>query len=360
MPVTPVIPAQLRDARSWRFDAALRLLALANPGQPRLGTSAHVGEDALRLTQAPGLDFPVGELAGFTGAQRVPRLEQQLIGLLGPNGPMPLAFSEHVLERAVQAGDRAPQHFLDIFHHRLAALFHRAWAARSPESAHDRPGEDWFTAQLLALGGSRSGQDAAVGDGERAALAGLLLARSRGAAGLAALLGLVLRVPVEVSCFQPSCVPLSPADRCRIGRRGAGSRLGSAVLGRSLHSRSDAIAIRLGPLDGEAFARLAPGSAGFRRLRWAVRTWLTRPLEVEVRWVLGSASVPRTRLGATRLGRDSWMRLRPDARPADHLRVVVPSHGPHPVDRPLPGRIPTPPAIQPDDDEVVVLDDADN
>ncbi len=360
MPVAPAIPDVLRDARPWRFDAALRLVALANPGLPPLGTSAQVGEDAVRITQAPDLAFPTSELTSLSDGPRAPRLGQALIGLLGPNGPMPLAFSEHMLERAVHAGDLAPQRFLDVFHHRLASLFHRAWAARAPESAHDRPGEDWFTTQLLALGGGSCRTEHLVADGERAALAGLLLARPRGVAGLAAMLRLVLRAPVEVDGFQPSWVPLDPADRCRIGQRAVSSRLGSAVLGRRLHSRIDAIRVRIGPLDAAAFARLAPGSDGFLRLRCALRTWLTRPLEVEVRWVLDAASVPRVRLGASRLGRDSWMRLRPDARSADQLRVVVPSHGPHLVDRPLSQRVPVPPAtVSPveDDDEVVVLDD---
>lgn len=343
--MTPVVPEALRDPRAWRLDAALRLVALANPGLPPVGASARVGEDALRLDQAPGLAFPAGEIAGLEPGGPAPRLAQQVIGLLGANGPMPLAVSEHVHERSEQAGDHAPRRFLDVFHHRLASLFHRAWAARAPESAHDRPAEDWFSAQLLALGGARPDPaPAPVDAGCRAALAGLLLARPRGAAGLAALLRLVLQAPVEVDCFRASRVPLDAEDRCRLGRRGPAVRLGAAVIGRSLRSRSDAIRVRLGPLDAAAFARLAPGGEGFRRLRWALRAWLTRPLAVEVAWLVESAAVPRTRLGAALLGRDTWMRLRPDPGPAGQLRAVVPSHAPHPADRPLPPRLrPAPP-----------------
>ncbi len=332
----PPVPPLPVPARTMTLFAAVRAIERANPQLPPVGASARVAEDAVRFAQPPLLSFPPGEISGFDGR----RLTQQVIGLLGPSGPLPLNVTEYLHERTVQSGDHAPARFLDIFHHRLVSLFYRAWADGEPAVAHDRPDRDWFRGWLLGLGGG-AGTGAAADDGgpdasERAALAGLLQSRARGIEGLQRLIALVCKVPVSVEAFIQSLVALEAEDRCRLGAPGASSALGSAVVGRNRHSRTDAVRVTLGPMGRERFQALSPGTPGYARLRWCLRTWLTQPLQAEVRWVLDGAEVPRTGLGGARLGRDTWMRSRtePD-RPADDLRVVVGTHAPHPSDRAL-------------------------
>jgi type VI secretion system protein ImpH len=61
---------------------------------------------------------------------------------------MPLHFTEYVRERLRYRGDATTARFLDLFHHRLLALFYRAWAQAQPTVQHDRPQEDRFAAWL--------------------------------------------------------------------------------------------------------------------------------------------------------------------------------------------------------------------
>ena len=84
---------------------------------------------------------------------RPPRLEQRFFGLLGPNGPLPLHLTEYARDRLRHHGDRTLVRFLDLFHHRLALLFYRAWAEARPTVQHDRPDEDRFATYVGSLAG---------------------------------------------------------------------------------------------------------------------------------------------------------------------------------------------------------------
>ena len=113
---------------------------------------------------------------------------------------MPLHFTEYVRERLRSRGDATLARFLDIFHHRLLALFYRAWADAQPAVHHDRPGSDRFGAWLGASFGVDDASHAPRALPEKARLfqAGLLGSRSRHAEGLVKLLRQYFHVPVRI------------------------------------------------------------------------------------------------------------------------------------------------------------------
>ena len=49
--------------------------------------------------------------------------EEEIFGLLGPNGPLPLHLTEYVRERLRHHADPTFARFLDLFHHRFALFF---------------------------------------------------------------------------------------------------------------------------------------------------------------------------------------------------------------------------------------------
>ena len=139
------------------FFALLRRVDSLRPDAPRFGRAQRPSQEAMRLGQEPELDFAPAALATFAregGA--APRLGVRFFGLLGPQGPMPLHFTEYVRERLRFRNDPTPARFLDIFHHRLLTLFYRAWAESQPVVQHDRPSEDRFAAWLGATFGHGS------------------------------------------------------------------------------------------------------------------------------------------------------------------------------------------------------------
>ena len=127
----------------WAHDffALMRRLDALRPGAPRPGAPCGRAQEPLRLTQVPELDFaPAALAAPGTPASPVRRgWVCASSACSGPQGPMPLHFTEYVRDRLQHHGDPALARFLDLFHHRLLSLFYRAWAQAQPAVQRDRP-----------------------------------------------------------------------------------------------------------------------------------------------------------------------------------------------------------------------------
>jgi len=138
----------------YRFDfyQTMRRLECLHADQPRWGRALRPVDEPVRLGQDPDLSFAIAPLASFDAARgRTPRLQVRLFGLFGPNGPLPIHLTEYARERLRHADDPTLCRFLDIIHHRLIALFYRAWAQAQPTVNHDRPKDDRFMSYVGAF-----------------------------------------------------------------------------------------------------------------------------------------------------------------------------------------------------------------
>lgn len=304
----------LQDAPS-RFSlfAALRLLERAYADHPRLGESRSVSEDAIRLRQPPHLMFAPAELAQLQSSEQgPPRLEQYPFGMFGPNGPLPLHFTEIAYERERQLDDPAFGDFINMLQHRLIGLFYRAWADTDPAASHDRPDTDRFKRYVgamfgLGFGAHPSGDDIANHASlSRAARFG---AQTRCAEGLQEVLSDYFELPVAVHSFAPAWLDLPLASRTRLGERSQNAQLGvGTTLGAACWQSQHRFEIVMGPLSLEAIERFLPGSAGLRELAALVRLYTTD----EWQWVLRlrpkECAMPAVQMGAgARLGWTSWI-----------------------------------------------------
>lgn len=306
--------------RAHDFFAVLRRVESLRPDLPRFGRALRPAHEALRLGQEPELDFAPAALDSFDpDAAGAPRLGVRFFGLLGPQGPMPLHFTEHVRERLRYRGDATAARFLDIFHHRLLLLFYRAWAQAQPAVHQDRPGDDRFAAWLGAsygLDGQPTGARA-LPESARLFQAGLLGARSRHPEGLAKLLASYFRVPVAIAPHIAHWLVLAQEDRTRLGfsrsraeRRAArAGQLGmTAGCGDKLHDRQYKFRVALGPLTLAQYDMFLPGGGAWR----ALCEWVQHYAGLDLRWdaqlTLARDHVPEPRLGKTsRLGVATWI-----------------------------------------------------
>jgi predicted component of type VI protein secretion system len=104
--------------------------------KPRVSARLHApARKRCAWARSPNWTSPPAALARLDLAGARPRLGVRFFGLTGPQGPMPLHFTEYVRERARNHGDPTLARFLDLFHHRLLSLFYRAWALRKAQSA---------------------------------------------------------------------------------------------------------------------------------------------------------------------------------------------------------------------------------
>jgi type VI secretion system protein ImpH len=316
----------------YRFDYfhALRLIEAHHPHKPRLGTARRPVDEPVRLGQSADLSFAPASIASVDVADRSgrPRMQVRFFGLFGPNGPLPLHLTAFAHERKLHRGDETFSRFADLFHHRLLLLFYRAWAQAQPSVSLDRPQEDRFAGYvgaLVGVGGREWRARDALPDHARLAFSGLLSRQVRNADGLAQFLTRYLARPVRVEQFVGRWMPLQPAERTRIGGRGASSRrrataqLGvSSVLGGTVFDRQHHVRIHIGPLTLEAFESLLPVGRALPAVKALIDHYIGHELGWDLKLELDKAQVPASRPGRQgRLGWTSWLGTPRGGQPAE-------------------------------------------
>jgi type VI secretion system protein ImpH len=331
----PVALSQLLATKvaGMDFFQALRLIENAHPDLPRIGASLRPRDDAVRFGQDPGLVFHPGALNRYLPAigERPARLVVNFFGLLGANGPMPTHFTEHVRERVRSGADPTLQAFLDMFHHRMLALFYRARASAEPAINLDREAEDRYTdyvGSLFGIGAPSLRERDAVSDFAKLHFAGLLAGRARPAAGLVTILSEFFKLPVRIEQFVGHWMALPADSQSRLGRYTGSNALGvSFVLGSKVWDSQNKFRIVLGPLDHVDYQRMLPGGDSMRRLRAWVRNYAGLVLAWDVQLILKKEDVPALRLGgATRLGWNTWLHSAPLTSNPDQLRINPTAH----------------------------------
>lgn len=298
------------------FFQALRRLECAHAELPRMGHAVRADQEPVRLGQQPSLAFAPATIAEFRPGREghPPRLLVSFLGLLGPQGPMPLHVTEYVRDREINNADPTLARFLDIFNHRVLTLFFRAWAGAQQTVSHERPREDRFAeyvASLVGLGmGPMRGRDTAP-DLAKLHYSGRFACQSRPPEGLSRMLSDFFGVPVTLEEFVGRWLPLDEPRRLRLGESPATGALGrTAVVGANVWDRQQKFRLRIGPIDFDAYERFLPAKARGTFGGWLgqlislVRLYVGDELAFDLRLVLRAQSVPRAQLG--RLGRLGW------------------------------------------------------
>ncbi len=329
-------------AQPWRFDyfAVLRHLERTSAGKPRIGDSAACRDEVVRLGQDPFMDFPAANLSRVEQRDGKPlRVFVRYLGLLGPQGALPLATTEEAYHYALARDDAFPR-FLDVFNHRFIQLFFRAWADARPIVQHDRPEADRFVAYIgsaIGIGsGPYQGRDS-IPDAAKLAFAGLLGAQAKCASRLAGAVRGLFDVDAEVDEFVGSSLAVEAAEWTTLG--GAQNALGqNALLGKRVFSVQDKIRIRVFVASLAQYIRFLPTGDLCEPLADLVFAYNGDQLDWDVELAIPAGAVEPMRLGTFgQLGWTSWMApnwtdtdpYRRDARfhPAERMRHKRASQG---------------------------------
>jgi len=316
----------------WSFDffQALRRIEGISEDRPRLGKALRPGDEPVRLSQEASMAFPPSTLSAFEEQEKglPPRLEQRFFGLLGPNGPLPLHLTEYARDRQRNNGDHTFVRFLDLFHHRMALFFYRAWTEPRPTVQHDRPEEDRFALYAGSLAGygspARRNRDT-VADHAKLFFLGHLARSAKNAEGLVSILEGYFGLPARVEQFVLGWLEL-PRDQRTVlgGRHGSQIALGSGVpIGDRVRDVQSRFRIVLGPMDFDRFHDFLPGGRSLERLVDWVRNYVGFEFDWEAQLVLARDEVPGIRLGREgHLGWTTWLGARGVATDANDLILV--------------------------------------
>lgn len=308
----PVSLLRELKAEPWRFDyfAVLRQLERVHANQPRIGESATLREEFALLGQDPFMEFPASNLARVETIDDKPlRLFVKHMGLLGPQGALPLATTEEAYHYTLAQDDAFPR-FLDIFNHRFIQLFFRAWANSRPIAQHDRPKQDRFWAYIgsaIGIGSEPYRHLDSVPDAAKLRFAGLLGAQAKSASRLAAAICGLFEVKAEIDEFVGTRLMLDASERTSLGS--ANAKLGeSAMLGAGVYSVQDKIRIRIYTRTLAQYVRFLPGGDLCEPLADFVYFYNGAQLDWDTELAIPSAAVEPLRLGHFgQLGWTTWM-----------------------------------------------------
>lgn len=293
---------------AFDFHQVLRRVETTFRELPRWGEAQKPREEPLRLGQDPSFDFVPSAVRTFTPPTdtRAARLAVGFLGMFGAQGPLPLHLTEYARERIRQVGDPTFAAFVDLFHHRMLVLFHRAWARSRAVVSRDRHERDRFRTYVGATFGLTAETHLGGSVPDRAALqfAGLFAMASRPPEGLQAVLRGYFERPVDVREFVGEWLTIHDDERFRLGHSAKVSSLGrTTVLGARVFSRSHKFRVRLGPLREADFPRFLPGADGLSRLTALVQSYAGPELAWDLELIPAADALAPLRLGRTgRLG----------------------------------------------------------
>lgn len=293
--------------------ALLRAIERAAPDKPRIGNSASLKDEVVLLGQPPYVAFPDSNVS-FFGEDDRGRLtiESRFLGLLGPQGPMPL-HTTYEAAHWVEMRDDAFARFLDVFNNRFQQLFFRAWSDARVAGQFDRPEEDRFTAYVGSAAGfgTPAFRDRdSLDDLDKLCVTGLAAPAVKSAARLEGMIGVLFGANVEIEQCTGMWLPVERADRTSLG--GGNALLGQdALLGAAVFSLQDKFSIKLKTKTLQEFETYLPGGSHSLRLADTVFFYLGEILDYDIHIGLPESETRQAQLGSFgRLGWTSWLKAK--------------------------------------------------
>ncbi len=306
----------------------------------RFGRSGGPGREPARLGQRIRMTMATRDVAAVRAGEgnRRPEVDVEVLGLLGPEGPLPLHITRWVQSRLSErwfalesdraSADTAFLDFCNMLQHRMLALYWRAWADARPEVQAEFGEAGRVAALIDCLAGV-----ALPGTQPATATPSLTDLKRRHATSLASgvqsperltrLLSDHLGAPVTLAEFVGEWVAIPPPLQSRLGQAFCGLGQG-AVAGARSFQRQMRIELALGPMPVALYQRLLDDRGLAADLVHLVLFAIGRELDVDFRLVLRRAEIPDPRLGAARLGRTAWLSPRRDRDAGDLvLRAVT-------------------------------------
>jgi type VI secretion system protein ImpH len=315
----------------WKFGflALLRRFGASHPQHPPIGRASRPQQEPFRLGQTAALAFAPREIASAVlpgeSAPRVlgdanpragnnpalPMVRVYGLGLLGPNGPLPLHYTELVRDRTENHNDSTLADFLDLFHHRYLTHMYRAWAQSQAAAGLDRAEDEVFSGYIARLTGHDPLEirDSVLPAHARLAASTHLGREARNPDGLAATLARFFAVPVQLQEFVLHWIRIDEEDQSHLGQARTSSVMGvGAIAGEVVADRQNKFRLVLGPLSLDQYLRFTPQGRDLPLLVEWVRGFVGYEFVWEVELRVRNDSTPPARLEDTeKLGWSTWL-----------------------------------------------------
>ena len=321
------------DPWSFQFFQAVRLLEKLQPNRSPVGRFVHPSKEMLRFSVPASTAFPASYIQELRfGEHGPPLMVVNFMGLTGPQGVMPIYYSELIRER-VRAKDRTLIAFFDIFNHRMISLFYQAWEKYRFTVAYERGERDRFShllLDLIGLGTEGLQNRQSVPDDSLLFYSGLFALHTRSAISLERILQDYFDAPVQVEQFVGAWQPVSQSDQCCFEDCDSFSeQLGiGAVVGDEVWDQNSRVRIKVGPLPIDRYIEFLPDGPAFQPMRSITRFFAGDEIDFEMQLILKREHVPACELNLAalpggvvpQLGWSTWVKSSPMGRdPGDTI-----------------------------------------
>lgn len=300
-------------AYPWRygFISLLRATAAQHPHLPPIGRATLPRQEPFRLGQRPSMTFSPREIAAVDPHVKHPQIRLFGLGMLGPNGPLPIHFTEIAKDRLDNRHDATLVDFLDKFHHRYMTHMYRAWSQAQAAAGLDRADDEQFSQYVSRLAGNDpvNIQSSPLPPHARMAASAHLVREARNPDGLAMTLAHFFGVPVQIEEHVLHWISVSPDEHTLLGRASVATVMGEgALLGEAVPDRQHKFRIVIGPLSLDQYLHLTPQGRDLPLLVEWVRAFVGLEYEWEVELKVGAAAATPARIGgAEKLGWATWL-----------------------------------------------------
>lgn len=303
-PISALISRLLAQPQGFNLFQAISLLERAAPDG---------AADSVLLSSVVSLGFEPSDVSKIVQIEDKYKLSTPVMTLAGAQGPLPLPFTEMVLERTA-ARDLAMADFLDIFNHRFLSFLYRSRKKHHMGLQSRSPQASTLAACLDSL--SSLGLQSPEGTEAHSTWlrhAGLVGGAPRSMTGLLTMISDRLLVRATGRQFCGAWRMLERRDIPVLSTRHPQSapRLGkTAVLGNRVWDQSAGVRITLSELSVAKFRSLLKGGKDYELLKNMVLRYLQEDISVEIELQLNKKEVLPTVLGQKeplRLGLTTWL-----------------------------------------------------
>jgi type VI secretion system protein ImpH len=301
-PLPALLPALLQNATQMNFMRFCELLELAAPEESPLGTTDSPLNERIRFRSRQRLGFPGKEIDAveydYDDALKPPSVRTTFLGLYGVDAHMPSYFIDEIAQN--RDGAEPLSAFLDMFHHRIATQFYRAWRKYRFPAGFKKGGTDDVSRCLVSLVGLGIGHPAierTVGTRKLLSMLGLASQRTRTAEGLAGVLQhAVPDATVTVTEFHPVWVQLNEFEPTALGE--------NCVLGRGFYDRGNCVRVVITPATRGSVLGLTPGRQLHSEIMALLRFYLGYEANADLEMHVSPELMPRADIASdqVRLG----------------------------------------------------------
>ncbi len=311
----PVIRDILNEGYSYQFFQAVRLIQSLNPDSPKIGHQGPVEQECVRIHPSMMLGFHASDIASIRKILSPADTEQfeietTFLSLLGAQSPLPVHYTEHVLQDDTDENLIKP--FLDLFHHRLGSLLFRTWEKYRYPMRFDADGQDWYSTRLLSyigVGADVVPPDLHIPPVRLLGFSGLLTQIPRSASGLEGILNEYFPgINAKIVGCSPQWIKIEQEQQNRLGA--ANCTLDSdMIVGESVYDRTCTFDLSLGPLGLEEFETYLPQANRVPELRELVDIFNCDSLDYYLELWIKAEEIPTLNLASesARLGWTTWL-----------------------------------------------------